>query len=236
MAPYRLLTIFRLASACNMNAVSEISASKQVAQVGVRLTPLHLAVLLSLLAFGVRCIRLDARPLWLDEASSAWFAAQSWHDLWTVVPTYETHPPFYYSLLKLWTKAFGDGRIALRSLSVLFGVATVPIIIAAALELDRHRPTGRPVMLAAVAGFLAACSPILVAYGQEARPYPLFTLSVRNCNFRTASPVARVRGWRTGSGFVVDAFFRRHRSRPVVARDRSALRHRARRGGLRRPG
>ena len=113
------------------------------------------------------------RPLWLDEAYSAWFSGRSWHELWAVVPTYEPHPPFYYSLLKLWRGLFGGDAVALRAFSLLFGVAAVPVVVAAAFELERQAPTGRPLLRAGVAGFLAACSPMLVLLDQEARPYPL---------------------------------------------------------------
>lgn len=124
-------------------------------------------------ALGVRAIGLSSRPLWLDEAYSAWFSSRSWAYLWTAVPTYEPHPPFYYSLLKIWRSLVGGEPAALRSLSLLFSVATVPVVMAATFELDRHRPTGRPLFAAWIAGFLAACSPMLVFLDQEARPYPL---------------------------------------------------------------
>src|SRR5690349_12330454 len=65
------------------------------------LTLAEAAALVMIIALGVRAIGLSARPLWLDEAYSAWFSSRSWDYLWTVVPTYEPHPPFYYSVLKL---------------------------------------------------------------------------------------------------------------------------------------
>lgn len=136
-----------------------------------RVTPLHLAVLLTFLAVAVRLIGISMRPLWLDEAYSAWFSGRSWHELWTVVPTYETHPPFYYSLLKLWRMGFGGSAVSLRLPSVLLGAATVPIVMLAARQIERLRPSGRPLPLMGVAGFLAACGPTLVEHGQEARPY-----------------------------------------------------------------
>lgn len=138
-----------------------------------RLSAGHLLVGLVALAVGIRLLGLDARPLWLDEGYTAWFSSRSWHDLWTVVPTYEPHPPFYYSLLKLWRGLWGDGLVAMRSLSVLLGVLTVPVIFYAALEHDRQEPGGRPLLRASLAGLLAACAPILTWHGQEARPYPL---------------------------------------------------------------
>jgi hypothetical protein len=142
-----------------------------------RITPLRLGVALVLLALTVRAIGLGLRPLWLDEAYSAWFSTRGWHELWTVVPTYETHPPVYYSLLKLWRTVVGGDAVALRALSVLFGVLTVPVVIAVASEQERQDATGRPLLRAGFAGFLAACSPMLVLLDQEARPYPLLTFS-----------------------------------------------------------
>jgi uncharacterized membrane protein len=142
-----------------------------------RVTPLRLAVALTLTALAVRLIGIGMRPLWLDEAYSAWFSGRGWHELWTTVPTYETHPPFYYSLLKLWRLVFGDSPLALRLPSVLLGAATVPVTMLAAQEVERLCRTGRPLLLMGVAGFLAACGPTLVEHGQEARPYALMAFS-----------------------------------------------------------
>ncbi|MEA3058207.1 MAG: hypothetical protein QOF34_1022 [Sphingomonadales bacterium] len=138
-----------------------------------RVTPAQAGIAFAVLALGVRAIGLGSRPLWLDEAYSAWFSARGWHYLWAVVPTYEVHPPFYYSLLKLWRGLFGGGAVALRSLSILFGIATIPVMIAAAREQERQQPSGRRLLRACAVAFIAAFSPMLVLLGQEARPYPL---------------------------------------------------------------
>jgi mannosyltransferase len=142
-----------------------------------RVTRTQLTLGLVLLALGVRCAGLTARPLWLDEAFTGWFTSQSWHYLWTVLPTYEAHPPFYYSLLKLWRLVFGGEALALRAFSVLFSVALIPVVIVAAFEHERLSPSGRPLLRAGVAAFLAACSPMLVILGQEARCYPLLAFA-----------------------------------------------------------
>ena len=160
-----------------MDAVATPRAPFARIRLNWRVTPMRLAAGLTLLALGIRLVGLGIRPLWLDEAYSAWFSARSWQELWTVVPTYETHPPFYYSLLKLWRVPFGGGAIALRSSSVIIGAATVPILMMAARELERLRPTGRPLLLISIAGFLAACGPTLVEHGQEARPYALMAFA-----------------------------------------------------------
>ena len=142
-----------------------------------RIGPARLVAAILVVALAVRAIGLGMRPLWLDEAYSAWFSARSWAYLWTVVPTYEPHPPFYYSILKLWRGLFGGDSIALRGFSVLCSLATVPVVFAAASEMERQRPTGRPLLGAGVAAFLSACSPMLIVLDQEARPYPLLILA-----------------------------------------------------------
>lgn len=156
-----------------MDAAPALNQRHAGTGVKLRVTGFTLAVGLTLLAIALRLIGLGGRPLWLDEAYSWWFSARDLHYLWTVVPTYEPHPPFYYTLLKGWRAMFGASPVELRAFSVLLGAATVPAVIAAALELERQGPTERPYLAAGIAGFLAACSPMLVFLGQEARPYPL---------------------------------------------------------------
>ena len=156
-----------------MDLASPFSPSAPTRPLQARFSLGQLALALTLIALAARIIDLGSRPLWLDEAYSAWFSSQSWQILWTKVPTYEPHPPFYYSILKCWRFAFGGTPQALRSFSVLLGVGTVPLAIIASAELERLQPTGRLRLRAAIAGLLAACSPMLVFLGQEARPYPL---------------------------------------------------------------
>jgi uncharacterized membrane protein len=160
-----------------MDTVSSLRAPAAGIRIKWRVTPLHLAAGLTLLALALRLTHLGARPLWLDEAFSAWFSDRSFHYLWHVLPTYEAHPPFYYSVLRAWRGLVGEGHAAMRGLSALFGTLTVPAIIAIALEQERHQPTGRPLLRAGLAGFLAACSPMLMVIGQEARPYPMLALA-----------------------------------------------------------
>jgi mannosyltransferase len=84
------------------------------------------AILVVALAF--RLPGMATRSLWIDELFTQWFAARPFGELWRDVPTYETHPPLYYSLLKLWTYAAGGSEFGLRSLSLLFSLATVAVV------------------------------------------------------------------------------------------------------------
>jgi mannosyltransferase len=160
-----------------MDSASTLTAPGIGIRGNFRITPLRLAAALTVLALALRLIHLGSRPLWLDEAFSAWFSDQSFRYLWHVVPTYEAHPPFFYSVLKVWRSMVGDSHAAMRSLSVLLGTATVPVVMMVAIEQERHGPTGRPLLRAGVAGFLAACSPMFMVIDQEPRPYPLLTLA-----------------------------------------------------------
>ena len=158
-----------------MDASGALRQRPLLARLDWRITPLRLVAGLTLLALALRLTNLGARPLWLDEAFSKWFSDQDFAYLWSVLPTYEAHPPFYYSLLKSWRGLFGDSPFALRSLSAILGVLTVPVAMASAFEQERLASTGRPLLRAGIVGFLVACSPMLMVTGQEARPYPLLT-------------------------------------------------------------
>jgi len=160
-----------------MDAASTLPSPVAASRYVWRITPLRLAATLTLVALGLRLIDLGTRPLWLDEAFSAWFSDRSFYYLWHVLPTYEAHPPFFYSVLKVWRSIAGEGHAAMRGLSVLFGTLTVPLIMAIAVEQERHDPTGEPLYRAGLAGVLAACSPMFMVIGQEARPYPMLAFA-----------------------------------------------------------
>jgi uncharacterized membrane protein len=133
-----------------------------------------LALLVTGLALLLRLPLLASRSLWLDETYSAWFAALPLHELWTSVPLYETHPPFYYTLLKGWTGLFGNGEAAMRSLSVLASVATVFALPAGARIARLGARAERVALLAAL--FLAV-NAASIQYAQQARPYALQALA-----------------------------------------------------------
>ncbi|WP_084690912.1 glycosyltransferase family 39 protein [Sphingomonas sp. SRS2] len=133
------------------------------------------AAVIALAALAARAWGMWAEPMWLDEGYSAYAASKGWAFLWQVVPRYETHPPFYYSLLRVWTLIAGDGLVAHRMLGLICGMATLPVVALAARRLARLTGASpAPVMLTALA--LTAVSPILVEMTREIRPYPLMIL------------------------------------------------------------
>jgi 4-amino-4-deoxy-L-arabinose transferase-like glycosyltransferase len=76
----------------------------------------------------------------------------------------ESNPPLYYVLAWGWAKAFGTGEIGLRSLSALFGAATVPVAYLIGRELASNRA-------GLIAAAIVAVNPMLIWYSQEARSY-----------------------------------------------------------------
>ncbi|HDN80136.1 MAG TPA: hypothetical protein ENG33_06715, partial [Chloroflexi bacterium] len=128
----------------------------------------HLLLLMTLLAFLLRVIRLDFQPLWWDEGYSVYFAKMSIPAM-VEATSLDIHPPFYYALLHWWISLMGASPVALRLFSVFVGVLTVPLLYAFARAL-----LGREV--ATLAALLLALSPFHVYYSQEVRMYGLVTL------------------------------------------------------------
>ncbi len=136
------------------------------------------AALLGAIGIGLRSWNLTADPMWLDEAYSAYAAGHGFGFLWRVTPLYESHPPFYYSLLHLWVLAFGDGLAAFRIFGWLFGIATLPALWLVAGTMGRwigwDSAQRQKAQLAAIG--LGSLSMALVEMTREIRPYPLMIL------------------------------------------------------------
>ncbi|MEA3076416.1 MAG: hypothetical protein QOF60_1324 [Actinomycetota bacterium] len=124
----------------------------------------------AVLAAGI-ALRLTARSaLWLDEALTVNLAHLPLRDLHGALRR-DGAPPLYYLLLHGWTEVFGTGNLAVRSLSAVFGVATLPLMAKAGRRLG-----GSVVGLGAVV--LLGASPFAIRYATEARMYTLVALIV----------------------------------------------------------
>jgi hypothetical protein len=124
---------------------------------------------LTLLGAALRFATLDLQSYWFDEALTATILKRDFAGMLDGVHDTQLTPHAYYVLAWLWAKVFGTGEVGLRALSALAGTALVPL----AYAIGRAAATRRAgVVLAA----LAATSPLLVWYSQEARPYSLLLL------------------------------------------------------------
>ena len=153
------------------------------------------AAILAAIGIGLRVAGTFTDPLWLDEAYTAYAADHGFAFLWAVVPRYETHPPFYYSLMHLWVLLFGDGRVALRLPGLIAGLATVPMVALAAGDIARL--AGWSDMARQRLGFAAfafACVSIpLNEMTHEVRPYPLMILAYAGAIWMLVRLAIRVR-------------------------------------------
>jgi 4-amino-4-deoxy-L-arabinose transferase-like glycosyltransferase len=121
--------------------------------------------LLTALGAALRFASLDVQSFHHDEViTAARVLPGSFSDMLHAVKGSESNPPLYYVLAWGWSKAFGTGEVGLRSLSALFGTATVLLAYCIGAELASRRA-------GLIAAALVAVNPMLIWYSQEARSY-----------------------------------------------------------------
>lgn len=109
-------------------------------------------------------------PLWLDEALSVNIASLDLGEIPEALRR-DGHPPLYYWLLHLWMELVGDSDLAVRALSGVLAVATLPLAWLAGGRLGGRRGARWAVVVLAL-------SPYAVRYATEARMYALVMLLV----------------------------------------------------------
>jgi mannosyltransferase len=124
-----------------------------------------LVVLTLLLAFTLRIYRLPDQSLWYDEALSVHYAIQPLSGTLAGVSGSD-HPPLHSLLLHFWMTIAGQSELAVRYLSVWWGVLGVALLYRLGKQFF-DKPT------ALMATVLLTVSPFHVWYSQEARMYSL---------------------------------------------------------------
>lgn len=125
---------------------------------------------MTLVGAGLRFTGLSRESFWYDEVVTARLLREPFGRLvLDRVAESESTPPLYYAVAWAWVRVFGDGEVALRSLSAVVGTATVVVLF-----LVGRRLAGRVGGLSV--GLLAATHPMLVWHSQDARAYALMGL------------------------------------------------------------
>ncbi len=115
--------------------------------------------------------RLGAQSLWLDETMSLVMVQGTFGEMFRWFVALPEQHPLYSLPLRAWL-VFGDSEVALRSLSVVFGLGGVVGIWFLARRVTTDRVTAR------IAAGMLAISPFWIYFAQEARPYELLGLVV----------------------------------------------------------
>ena len=146
----------------------ETWASDDVKQVSA---PVEIVIISTIaLLLGVVLRFTTKSSLWLDEALNVNISHLPLADLPAAL-RHDGHPPLYYALLHEWMLVFGSGDHAVRSLSGLLGLLTLPL----AWFAGRRR--GGP-LVGWLAVSLMALSPFALRYSTEARMYELVIVLV----------------------------------------------------------
>jgi hypothetical protein len=120
------------------------------------------ALLLVLVAFALRAVRLDGQSLWSDEGISLVRSSLPLSDMLAQMPV--EHVPGYFLLLKGWIALTGTTDYALRYLSLLPSVWAVALLYRLAADLGSR-------WIGLLAATLLATNGFQVWYAQELRMY-----------------------------------------------------------------
>lgn len=115
---------------------------------------------------ALRLFNLGTRPLWYDEAGTAWMAALPF-DRMLAATAADTHPPLYLALEWLTVGQFGASAAALRFPSALASIGSLWL----AWRLAQRLKLPPAASLAGAA--LTAIAPYQIHFAQEARMYAL---------------------------------------------------------------
>jgi hypothetical protein len=125
-----------------------------------------LGVLVSAVGIGLRFYCPSA--LWLDETISVNIARLPIEQIPAALRQ-DGAPPLYYAMLHYWMYAFGTGDVAVRALSGVISVLTLPVFWFAGRRMGGRR-------VAWVTYLLAVSSPFLIEYATTTRMYSLMVL------------------------------------------------------------
>jgi 4-amino-4-deoxy-L-arabinose transferase-like glycosyltransferase len=121
---------------------------------------------ITLAALVLRLIGINAHSFWYDEAFTAAIINASYGDIYFFRGLGQDagNPPLYWMLAKAWASLFGTSELAFRSLAVIFGTLSIPVMAWVGLRL--FNPA-----VGLIAAALLAISPLAVELSNEARTY-----------------------------------------------------------------
>lgn len=123
-----------------------------------------------LAGLALRIFEAGRAPMWFDEIYTTWAARGGFAKVLAIMAR-DVHPPLHTLLVSAWVSLGGESTAWLRTLSVLFGLATI-----VAVFLLARAAFGRRAGLVAAA--LLAFHPVHTYFSQESRVYALLWLEL----------------------------------------------------------
>lgn len=123
--------------------------------------------------FAFMLYRNTYEGLWFDEALTAAYSNHSLSEIFNMLK-WDSHPPLYYFMLRLFRVIFGNSVFALRAFSAV-AVVALASLGAGPIRRILGKKTG------IIYTFLVFTTPILLVYGQEVRMYTWAAYFVTGC-------------------------------------------------------
>jgi len=182
----------------DLNLNPSRSQSSSPTKQRIALSPSWLTVLITLLALALHGLNVLDRSMWPDEGVTYLRLEGSYADILTNllkfnnVYIYDTHPPFYFLVLKVWVFFVGDSEFALKWFSVLAAAVSVPLCYVLGKRIFGP-------WAGVWASLLVASSAGMHWYSHEVRMYTFIVCVAATCTYclcRAIAPSAhRVRWW-----------------------------------------
>lgn len=129
---------------------------------------IFIILFLVIIGFCLRFLYIDS-ALWYDEACSWATSTDKLGIMHNLLNVDLQHTPLYFVLLKIWMKLFDQSEVAMRSLSLIFGVLAIPLAYIVSKKISKN---------AVIPAFVCAVSPLLTLFSVEIRMYSLVTFLV----------------------------------------------------------
>lgn len=121
-----------------------------------------------LMLSAVAKLRLFNAAFWIDDGIAVGIASHPLVEIPGLLRQ-DGSPPLYYALLHVWMAVFGDSEPAAYSLSLVFGLACIPVAFWAGRSLFDVRAGW-------ICAVIAAFNPLVTQYSGQARMYTLVAL------------------------------------------------------------
>lgn len=144
-------------------AMEETSLPGRILTLAKTCPYMQMLAVLTAVGLLLRLYNLGYNSLWLDEASTLYFARQSLAGIWASTAGGEFNPPLFYWMEHIML-VFGNSEFILRLLPALLGVLTIPVFYFVGATF-RDKNTG------IIAAALLTFAPFHITYSQEARAY-----------------------------------------------------------------